>query len=309
MTNADFERIVDTSDEWITTRTGIKERRISDENTHSSDMATAALKSALEMAETSPEEIEALILGTVTPDYRLPSTACITQEKVGFKNAVAFDIVAACTGFITAMSVARGFIQAGVYRKVAIVGVEKLSSITNYHDRNTCVLFGDAAGAAILEADISGRGVLGTHLKSDGSMKEWLWMPVGGTVEPITPDYDWDNRDKLAMNGSEVFKVAVRQMCNSALKVIEDAGLKRDDISLVVPHQANIRIIEAIAKRLKVSMDKVVVNIDRYGNSSSASVPLALDEANRAGRLKPGDNVVMVAFGGGMIWGAALVKW
>ncbi len=309
MTNADFERIVDTSDEWITTRTGIKERRISDEKTHSSDMATAALKSALEMAATDPAEIEALILGTVTPDYRLPSTACITQEKVGLKNAVAFDILAACTGFITSMSVARGFIQAGVYRKVAVVGVEKLSSITNYKDRNTCVLFGDAAGAAILEADDSGRGVLGTHLKSDGSMKEWLWMPVGGTVEPITSDYDWDGREKLAMNGSEVFKVAVRQMCNSALKVIKDAGLEPDDISLVVPHQANIRIIEAIAKRLKVGMDRVVVNIDRYGNSSSASVPLALDEANRAGRLKPGDNVVMVAFGGGMIWGAALVKW
>jgi 3-oxoacyl-[acyl-carrier-protein] synthase-3 len=309
MTNADLERLVDTSDEWITTRTGIKERRISDENTHASDMASAALESALEMARTSPEEVDALIVGTVTPDYRLPSTACITQEKVGLKNAVGFDIAAACTGFITAMALARGLVESGVYRKVAIIGVEKLTSITNYKDRNTCVLFGDAAGAAILEADDSGHGILGTHLKSDGSMKEWLWIPVGGTVDPITPDYEWDGRDKLDMNGSEVFKVAVRQMCNSALKVIEDAGLRREDISLVVPHQANIRIIEAIAKRLKVGMDRVVVNIDQYGNTSSASVPLALDEANRAGRLKPGDNVVMVAFGGGMIWGAALVKW
>ncbi len=309
MTNADFEKIVDTSDEWIITRTGIRERRIADNGTQSSDMAVEATRRALEMAECSDEEIEAIIVGTVTPDYRLPSTACVLQEKMGFPNAVAFDTVAACTGFINSLSIGRSFIESGVYKKVLVIGVEKLSSITNYKDRNTCVLFGDAAGAAILGPSENGRGVVSTFMKSDGKLREWLWMPTGGAVNPYTPDFTFDGSDKIYMNGSEVFKVAVRQMCDAALRVIKGAGLQPSDVSVVVPHQANIRIIEALAKRLGVGMDKVVLNIDKYGNTSAASVPLALDEANREGRLKPNDNVLMVAFGGGLIWGAALVRW
>ena len=309
MTNADFEKIVDTSDEWIVTRTGIHERRISDNGIMSSDMAVEAVRKAIEMAECSHEEIEAVIVGTVTPDYRLPSTACVVQEKMGFPNAVAFDTVAACTGFINSLSIGRSFIESGMYKKIIVVGVEKLSSITNYADRNTCVLFGDGAGAAVLGVSNNGRGVVSTFMKSDGNLREFLWMPTGGAVNPYTADFTYDGSDKIAMNGSEVFKVAVRQMCDAALRVIDNAGLKPSDISLAIPHQANIRIVEALAKRLGLSMDKVVLNIDKYGNTSSASVPLALDEANRAGRIKPNDNILMVAFGGGLIWGAALVRW
>ena len=309
ITNADFEKIVDTSDEWIVTRTGIHERRISDEDTHSSDMATAAAKSALEMAGLAPEDIDMLVVGTVTPDYRLPSCACVTQEKLGLTNAVAFDIVAACTGFISGLNVASSFIESGKYKNILVIGVEKLSSITNWNDRGTCVLFGDGGGAAVLTADESDSGVLSTFLKSDGRYGRLLWQEVGGSVNPYTPDFNYDGRDKIYMNGSEVFKVAVKEMANSAVAAVEQAGLKSEDISLVVPHQANIRIIEALIKRLKLSMDNVYLNIEKYGNTSAASVPIALDEANREGRIKPNDHVLMVAFGGGLIWGSALVRW
>jgi 3-oxoacyl-[acyl-carrier-protein] synthase-3 len=309
LTNADFEKMVDTSDEWIVTRTGIKERRIADENTSTSDMAVAACRKALEMAQCSDEDIDLLVVGTVTPDYRVPSTACVIQEKMGFPNAAAFDVAAACTGFISGLSIARSFIESGTYKKIMVVGVEKLSSITNYKDRNTCVLFGDAAGAAVVAADNNDHGVVSTFLRSDGSMREWLWIRTGGTVYPYTPENAGNGSDKLYMNGSDIFKVAVREMGRAAVKVIEDAGLKPSDISLIVPHQANIRIIEALAKRLNLDMNKVYLNIDKYGNTSAASVPLALDEANRQGMIKPGDYVLMVAFGGGLIWGAALVKW
>lgn len=309
LTNADLEKIVNTSDEWIVTRTGIRERRISDDSMHSSDMAVQACRNALKMAQCDNEEIELLVLGTVTPDYRLPSTACVVQEKMGLPNAVAFDIASACAGFINSLSIGSSYIETGKYKKVLVVGVEKLSAITNYKDRNTCVLFGDAAGAAVLAADTNGRGVISTFLKSDGSLREWLWMRTGGTVNPYTPDFAYDGTDKVMMNGSDVFKVAVREMGNAALKVIEDAGLKPADISLVVPHQANIRIIEALAKRINIDMARVFMNIEKYGNTSAASVPLALDEANRQGKINLGDYILMVAFGGGLIWSAALVKW
>jgi 3-oxoacyl-[acyl-carrier-protein] synthase-3 len=301
--------MVDTSDEWITSRTGIKERRIADDGTHSSDMASEALRQALQMADTSPDEIDALILGTVTPDYRLPSTACIVQQKVGLSNAVCYDIVAACTGFINGLEIARAYIEAGIYRKVAVIGVEKLSSITNYEDRNTCVLFGDAAGAAVVSADDGDHGILSTYMHSDGSMKEWLWIPTGGTVDPYSAEFTFDGSDKIRMAGSDVYKIAVRAMCDAALKAIEQAGIEASDIAMVVPHQANIRIIDALIKRLKLDKDKVFLNIEKYGNTSAASVPMALDEANRAGKIKSGDHVLMVAFGGGMIWGSALVRW
>ncbi len=309
MTNADFEKMVDTSDEWIVSRTGIRERRIATDDMSCADMAAEAARRAMISAGCTHEDIDLVICATVTPDYRLPSNACVLQEMIGFPNAVAFDIVSACTGFINGLSIANSFIVTGQYKRALVIGAEKLSSITNYADRNTCVLFGDGAGAAVLEPSNDGRGVLSTFMKSDGSLRSWLWIEKGGTRHPHVPGVPIGTSDKILMNGAEVFKVAVRAMGAAASKVIEDAGLTSDDISLFIPHQANLRIIEAIAKRLKLPPEKVFLNIEKYGNTSAASVPIALDEASRAGRLKPGDNVVMVAFGGGMIWGAAAVKW
>jgi len=309
MTNADFEKIVDTSDEWIVSRTGIRQRRIAQDDMTSADMAIEAAKRALEMSGRTHDEIDLIITGTVTPDYRLPSNACILQERMGFPNAVAFDVVAACAGFINGLSIAQSYIANGVHKRALVIGTEKLSAITNYKDRNTCVLFGDAAGAAIVEPSQNGHGLLSTYMKSDGSMRDLLWMPTGGTRKPYTADFAYDGSDKIRMAGSDVFKVAVRKMADAVHNVLEDAELTADDISLVIPHQANIRIIEALARRLRVNMDRVYQNIEKYGNTSAASVPLALDEANREGRIKPGDNIVLVAFGGGLIWGAAVVKW
>ena len=309
MTNADFEKLVDTSDEWIVTRTGIKERRIADEKIAGSDMAVAAAKNAIDMAGYTPEDIDMIIVGTVTPDYPLPSQACIIQEKMGLVNAVGFDIAAACTGFISGLSIAASFVESGRNSKILVIGVEKLSAITNYKDRGTCVLFGDAAGAAVVAPSTNGAGVVSTFMHSDGRYGKLLWREVGGTVNPFTPDYEYNGRDKLIMNGSDVFKVAVKEMANAARAVIADAGIKPEDISLVVPHQANIRIIDSLVKRLGVDKEKVYLNIEKYGNTSAASVPLALDEANRAGKIKPGDYVLMVAFGGGLIWGSVLVRW
>lgn len=309
MTNEDFEKIVDTTDEWIVTRTGIKERRIAADNEAVSDMSVQAAKNAIEMAGVKNEDIELLIVGTVTPDYRLPSTACIMQEKMDLPNATAFDVVAACTGFINGLSIASSYIESGMVKTALVIGSEKLSSITNYEDRNTCVLFGDASGAAVLTASDDGSGVLSSYMRSNGKLRELLWIEDGGTVNPYTEESRIQHKDKIYMNGSDVFKVAVKEMCRAAEKVVKDAGISSEDIELIVPHQANIRIIEALAKRLKVGMDRVYVNIQNYGNTSAASVPMALDEANRAGKLKQGDHVVMVAFGGGLIWGSSLVRW
>lgn len=309
MTNADFEKMVETSDEWITTRTGIKERRITEPKEGVSDMSVIACQRAIEMSGLKNEDIDLLIIGTVTPDYRLPSAACLVQEKMDLPNATCFDVVAACTGFINGLSIASSFIESGQYKNALVVGAEKLSSITNYKDRNTCVLFGDAAGATVLTGATDGSGLLASFLKSDGRLRELLWIKDNGAINPIGKDYPFEGGDKIYMNGADVFKVAVKQMCRAAEKVVADSGIDPSQISLVVPHQANIRIIEAIAKRLKVGMDKVYVNIEKYGNTSAASVPMALDEANREGRIKPGDHVLMVAFGGGLIWGSALVRW
>ncbi|UCD65212.1 MAG: ketoacyl-ACP synthase III [Candidatus Zixiibacteriota bacterium] len=309
MTNADFEKIVDTSDEWIVSRTGIRERRIADSDTHCSDMSVIASRQALEMAGCSSKEIDLIVVATVTPDYRLPSTACVVQEKLGLPNATGFDVAAACAGFINGLSLVGSLVETGRYKKALVIGTEKLSAFTNYRDRNTCVLFGDAAGAVVVTAQEGESGIVSTFLKSDGRMREMLWAEVGGTVNPYTTDYTYDGRDKIMMNGSDVFKVAVREMCRAAEKVLAEAGISSEEVALVVPHQANIRIIEALAKRLKLGMDKFYINIDRYGNTSSASVPLALDQANRDGVIKSGDYVLMAAFGGGLVWGSALVRW
>ncbi|HSH00560.1 MAG TPA: beta-ketoacyl-ACP synthase III [candidate division Zixibacteria bacterium] len=313
MTNADLEKIVDTSDEWITTRTGIKERRIAPKEMTSVDMSVEACTAAMEMAGWSPEDVEMTLVGTITPDYRLPSNACVIQERLGLVNSGTMDLAAACAGFIHALATAAAFIETRQIKRALVVGVEKLTSITNYNDRGTCILFGDAAGATAVEATTEKRGVLSSFMKSDGRLAKLLWIPVGGVARP------WAEASKnggmsagedcLYMNGSEVFKHAVRQMGDAALQVIERAGIHPDDVNLVVPHQANIRIIDALAKRLKLPEDRVFVNIEKYGNTSSASVPLALDEAVRSGRIQADDYVLMLAFGGGLTWGATLIRW
>ncbi len=309
MTNFDLEKIVDTSDQWIVERTGIRERRIADDTISCADMATEAARNAMAMANCAPEDVDMIIDATVTPDYTLPSNGCLIQENLGLVNAVAFDVVAACTGFINGLTIARGFIESGMHKKIVVIGSEKLSSFTNWKDRTTCVLFGDAAGAVVLEPSTDGSGVISTFMRSDGRMRPWLCSKVGGNKYPYTPDFAYDGSDKIYMSGTDVFKVAVKEMGRAALKVIEDAGYKPEDVSLFIPHQANMRIIESLMKRLNLNPNKVMINIEKYGNTSSASVPLALDEANRSGRIKSGDLVLMVAFGGGMIWGSALVRW
>jgi 3-oxoacyl-[acyl-carrier-protein] synthase III len=308
MTNADFEKILDTSDEWITTRTGIKERRLC-VTENNSDMAVAASELALEMAGCAHEEIEVVINGTVTPDYLLPSNACVVQEKMGLPNAACFDILGACGGFLGGLGVGRAFIESGMYKKVLVIGSEHLTSIVNKKDRGTYVLFGDGAGAVVLEPTTGDSRIVSTFMKSDGNQREMLWIRDGGSKFPISPAFDYEGGNKVFMNGAELFKVAVKEMGRAAVAVIEEAGIKSEDVALVVPHQANLRIIESLVKRLGLSMEKVFLNIHKYGNTSAASVPLALDEANRSGRIKTGDYVLMVAFGGGLFWSAALVKW
>lgn len=309
LTNADLERMLDTSDEWIYSHTGIRERRIAGDDISTSDMAVEAIRQAIDMSGCLPEEIDMIIAGTSTSDYRMPSTACVIQEKLKLLNAGAFDVVSACAGFLNGLAIARSLIESGAYRIIVVVGAEKLSSVTNYEDRNTCVLFGDGAGAVVMAANNDGHGVLSSFIKSDGTKRNLLWIPVGGVENPYTPDFSYDGSDKLYMNGPDLYRVAVREMYNASLKAIEGAGVRSQDISLIVPHQANIRIIQGVAKRLDVDMDSVVINIDKYGNTSSASIPIALNEANRAGRLEAGDLVLMVAFGSGLVWGATVVRW
>lgn len=308
-TNLDLEKFIDTSDEWISSRTGIKERRVADDGIGCSDLATEAGNRALEAAGCQPEEIDMVITGTVTPDYRLPSCACEVQAKMGLTNAVAFDVVAACAGFITGLSIASTFIETGRHKKILVIGAEKLSSITSLTDRTTAILFGDGAGAAVVEPSHDGRGIQSFYMKSDGNLRDTLWIPSGGSMSPVTKDFAFDGSDMINMSGGDIFKVAVRAMSDASLRVLEAAGVSSDQLRWIVPHQANIRIIEAIAKRLKVGMDRVIVNIHKYGNTSAGSVPLALDETFRAGKIKEGDYILLVAFGGGVIWGATLIKW
>jgi len=309
LTNYDLEKMVDTSDEWIITRTGIKERRIAEDGTGPSDLSLEASRIALKEANLEPGQIDLILLGTVTPDYLLPSTACILQDKLKAKNAAVLDIVAACSGFIYGLSIASAFIGMGQYRNVLVIGVETLSKITNWEDRNTCVLFGDGAGAAVVSATTEEKGILGTFLSGDGSLANLLHVPVGGAKVPLTRENFDLKQHYISMQGNEVFKSAVRAMEGAAKQIIQKVGLSSEEIDLLIPHQANIRIIEALAKRLKVPMDKVYVNIDRYGNTSAASVPIALDEARKKGVIKEGSKTVLVAFGAGFTWGSAVIKW
>ncbi|MDE0597113.1 MAG: ketoacyl-ACP synthase III [Roseibacillus sp.] len=310
LTNADLELMVETSDDWITSRTGIKERRIAAEGEHTSHLATNAARKAMEQAGLDPAELNLIIVATITPDTLTPATACYVQQNLGALNAVAFDISAACSGFLFAMKIAKRLISTGAFENALIVGAEKLSSFVNWEDRSTAVLFGDGAGAAILTRGEEGGGeILATEIGTDGSQTHLLNIPGGGSACPITSK----NADKqlatLAMLGKEVFKHAVTRMRDSANQVIERSGLKAEDIKLVIPHQANLRIIDAISKRLAVPSDRVFVNLHKYGNTSAAACAIALDEAHRSGKFEKGDHIVLVAFGAGLTWAAAAVRW
>src|ERR1700724_2704135 len=309
LTNDDLSRMVDTSDEWITTRTGIKERRVAAKDEHTSDMAAKAALQAIAQAGISPAEIDMILVATATPDMLFPATACFVQKKIGAINAACLDISPACAGFLFGLEIAQQFITSHTHDTVLVIGADKLTSITNWTDRNTCVLFGDGAGAAILRHRGSAHGVIRTHIGSDGQFTDILFMPGGGSRCPITRDNVDMNLATIHMTGKEVYKQAVIAMVNASRKALADAGLTADDIACVIPHQANLRIIEAIADRLKIPLDRFYVNLDKYGNTSAAAVAIALDEANRSARIKHGDYVLLVVFGGGLTWASTIVEW
>ena len=309
VTNEDMAKIVDTSDEWIVTRTGIKERRIAAKDETTSEMATKAALKALEQAKVAPKDLNLILVATATPDMLFPATACFVQKKIGATNAACLDISAACAGFLFGIEIAQQFITSHTHDTVLVIGAEKLTSITNWTDRNTCVLFGDGAGAAVLRHRGSTHGVISTHIGSDGQFSDILFMPGGGSRCPITAENAHLHLNTIHMLGKEVYKQAVTAMVSASKKVLADAGLTADDIACVIPHQANLRIIEAIADRLKIPLDRFYVNLDKYGNTSAAAVAIALDEANRTGRIKHGDYVLMVVFGGGLTWASTVIEW
>jgi 3-oxoacyl-[acyl-carrier-protein] synthase III len=309
VTNHDLEQMMDTSDAWIQERTGIRERRIAPREVGCAFMGAEASRLAMERAGVLPGEIDVIVVATATPDRLLPSTACDMQALLGATNAAAFDISAACSGFIYALAVAEGHIAAGRGDIALVVSTEKMTSIVDWTDRSTAVLFGDGAGAAILRRSTNGRGMLSNFIRSDGTLAELLWRPGGGTTIPFDYAVIDDKSHLVRMAGREVFKAAVRSMAEAADQALLRAGLTGEDIDLFIPHQANIRIIEATARYANVPMEKVYVNVDRYGNMSSATVPIALDEAIEQGRVRPGDNVLMVAFGAGFTWASAVVRW
>ena len=310
LTNDELAKRVDTSDEWIFSRTGIRERRIAAEGEFTSHMASKAALKALQQAGLEPSEVQLIIVATITPDTITPATACYVQQQIGASNAVAFDISAACSGFLYAMKISKRMIADGGFENSLIIGAEKLSAFVNWEDRSTCVLFGDGAGAAVLRRAKPEEGsILATEMGTDGNLTHLLNIPGGGSACPITEHNVNDHLATLAMQGKEVFKHAVNRMKESAETVIKRAGLEATDIACVIPHQANLRIIDAIADRLSVPEGRVFVNLDKYGNTSAAAVAIALDEANRSGAFKRGDNIVMVVFGAGLTWAAAAVRW
>lgn len=308
MTNKDLEKIVDTTDEWIQKRTGIKKRRIADEDTATSDLAIEASREALEKADLDPEELDLIIVSTVTPDMAFPATACIVQDKIGASNAAAFDLEAGCSGFVYGLSVGSQFIESGLYDNVLIIGAETLSKITDWDDRNTCVLFGDGAGAAVLQATDKG-GFLSFDLGSDGSGAGALYMEAGGSAKPASLETIKNKQHYIRMEGNPVFKFAVKTMKKASLDVLEKANLSTEDINLLIPHQANTRIIKSARRRLKLDKDEVYVNLPELGNTSSASVAIAMAEAKENGKIQNGDNVLLVAFGAGLTWAATAIEW
>lgn len=309
LTNHDLEKMVETSDEWITDRTGIKERHIALPAQAASDLALESSRMALKAANAKPEEIDLILLATTTPDMIFPSSACVLQDKLGAKNAAAFDLSAACSGFLYCLSIANSFIQTGAYKKILVVGSELLSKITDWNDRTTCVLFGDGSGAVVVERSDDSHGIMSVSMRSDGAYGDVLKLPGGGSLNPCTHDTVDQGLHYISMRGNETFKIAVKSMEAIALETLQKGGLDKSQLSLLIPHQANMRIISAIANRLDLPMEKVYTNLAKYGNTSAASIPLALDEALKEGRIKRGDNILMVAFGGGLTWASALIKW
>ncbi|MEW6109378.1 MAG: beta-ketoacyl-ACP synthase III [Nitrospirota bacterium] len=309
VTNHDLEKIVDTSDEWITERTGIKERRIVNGSQASSDLAYEAAAIALKRAHLKAKDIDLIIAATVTGDMPFPSTACILQNKLGAKNAAAFDLNAACSGFIYGLHVANGMIKSGMHKRLLIVGAEVLSRFTDWQDRTTCVLFGDGAGAVIVEGTRDRRGICSTHIYSDGNLSELISLPGGGSKYPCSKDTILKRLNFIKMRGNETFKVAVRTLEDLVIKTLEANNLDPSQLSLLIPHQANTRIIHATAKRLALPDEKVFINIDKYGNTSAASIPIALDEAVQSGKIKDGDYILLEAFGGGLTWASSLIRW
>jgi len=309
VTNRDMESIVETTDEWIFERTGIRERRIAPPEMTAADMGTAAARVALERAGLEPADVDVLIVSTATPDRLLPATACDIQALIGATKAVAFDVIGACTGFLYGLTVAEGYISTGRGEIALVIATEKLSAIVDWEDRATCVLFGDGAGAAVLRSSEGERGILGTHHQSDGTLADLLYRPAGGAAIPMDEEVLRNRTHLLRMSGREIFKHAVRAMADSSGKALERSGWELEDVDLVFPHQANIRIIKATARYAGLPMEKVFVNVDRYGNMSSATIPVAMDEAIEEGRLHPGMNLLLVAFGAGLTWGAMTVRW
>ncbi len=309
LTNKELEQMVDTNDEWIVTRTGIRERRIAASEQATSDLAYEASMKALEAAGVAAEDVELIIVATITPDMFFPSTACILQDRLGARRAAAFDLSAACSGFIYGLATATSMLQSGMYKNALVIGAECLSRITDYTDRNTCILFGDGAGAVVLGEVPAGRGFKSFELGADGSGGELLKVCGGGSRMPSTADSVDSKAHFIYMAGSEVFKFAVRIMGGAAEDALKKAGLDKSDIDLMIPHQANIRIIQSALNRLSLSEDKCMINLDRYGNVSAASIPLALAEAVEQGRVKEGDTLMLVGFGGGLTWGASALVW
>lgn len=308
MTNADLEKMVDTTHEWIMTRTGIAERRIADPKEVTSDLAANAARQALKDAKLAPEDVELIILATITPDMQFPATSCFVQTKIGAVNAACLDINAACSGFIHGLVIAQQFIASGTYNNVLVIGVELLSRFIDWKDRSTCVLFGDGAGAAVVTPVKSG-GIISSYLGADGNKSDLLMFPAGGSRMPASHKTVSDGMHYLKMKGNDVFKYAVRVMADAAHKALKKAGLNPKDIDCVIPHQANVRIIQAMVERTGIPMERVFVNVDRYGNMSAASAIVALCEAVNEGRVKKGDTVLLVAFGSGFVWGSCVIKW
>jgi len=309
LTNYDLSNIVETSHEWIVSRTGIEERRIATKDQAASDLGTKAALKALEDANVKPDDIDLIIVATATPDHVFPSTACIIQDKIGANKAAAFDLSAGCSGFIYAVATGANFIKAGAYEKVLVIGSEVLSKVVDWEDRNTCVLFGDGAGACVLERCEEGYGILSYELGSDGSGSDLLIVPAGGSRMPASEETVKEKLHTIKMEGKEVFKFAVRIMEKASLDVLQKANLQVEDLDFFIPHQANIRIIDSALKKLNLSKDKACTNLNKYGNSSAASIPVALDETIKEGRIKKGDNVLMIGFGAGLTWASMVVKW
>lgn len=309
LTNADLERMVDTSDEWITTRTGIKERRVGAKNEYTSDMAVKAAQRAMKMAGVTAEQLDLIITATITPDMPFPATACLVQQKLGARRAAAFDLEAACSGFIYGLEIGQQFIMSRTYDTVLVIGAEKLSSIVDWQDRNTCVLFGDGAGAAVLQHRLNAHGLLTAVMGADGEKADLLFMPGGGSRCPASMETVVTRRHYLRMEGRETFKNAVQAMCTAAQEALRRCELDITKVKCIIPHQANCRIINAVGERLGATPGQMFVNVHRYGNTSAASVAIALDEAVASGKIRRGDLILMIVFGAGLTWGAAVIEW